>query len=373
MRGLPTPSQVLSWAYQTGANTVNNTFYTTLANITSQKSAFESCEEKAVEMFVVLPLLKQVGWNTENVSEIYPQRGVSDVGKVDFDLRIDGESRILIEVKRWSHDLDDEDENQLEAYCRSTRPRLAVLTSGRVWRLYLAPTAAKGKNSVLKRFGEVDVTKDELAEVESTFRQFLARDSMADFKRTLSAAKDLYRRLQDYQEQKRLLTEAWDELANDKDGLAELVLEFAAKKGISTSQDNVMRFLCALHGPLVNAVPTGKTTKKPASFVLHASPTGKSKKAHQISKHNGWKNLLVEVGELMQKRHPESFRKEMLSVTDWFAESEDSQFSIPVGDTGVFAKLGSAGEFRDACDRIVTRFGYPRDSLVIKDSKGAIL
>ena len=109
---------------------MTNTFETTLANITSQKSVFESSGEKAVEMFVVLPLLKQVGWNTENVSEVHPQRGLSDGGKVDFDLQIDGESRILIEVKRWGHDLNEEDESQLQAYCRSTRPKLAVLTSG---------------------------------------------------------------------------------------------------------------------------------------------------------------------------------------------------------------------------------------------------
>ena len=352
---------------------MTNTFQDTLTNIKNQEAAFQSRDEHAVEIGVVLPLLRQVGWNTDNITEIYPQRGLPDGSKVDFDLQINGQSRLLIEVKTWGPTLNDGGERQLAEYCRLAKPSLAVLTSGRYWRLYLPPTAAKGKNSVLKRFGEVDVTKDELAEVESTFRQFLARDSMADFKPTLSAAKDLYRRLQDYQEQKRLLTEAWDELADDKDGLAELVSEFAEKKGISTSQDNVVRFLSALHGPLVNAVPTGKTTKKPASFVLHASPTGKRKKAHQVSKHNGWKNLLVELCELMQKRYPESFREEILLVADWFAESEDSQFSIPVSDAGVFARGGSSGQFRDACYRIVTRFGYPRDSLVIKDSSGAIL
>ena len=353
---------------------MTNTFETTLANITSQKSVFESREEKAVEMFVVLPLLKQLGWNTENVSEIYPQRGLSDGGKVDFDLQVDGESRILIEVKRWGHDLNDEDESQIESYCRSTRTELAVLTSGRVWRLYLAPTAAKGKNSELKRFDEVDLTDAKLAEVESTFRRFLARDSMVDFKSTLSAAKDLYRKLQDYQEQKRALTEAWNELANDKNRLADLVSKFAENKDIPTNQENVMRFLDSLHGPLVNEVPTKVNSfKKPASFALPASPTGKKKMPHTVSKSKGWNNFLLEVCELMRTRHPEGFRKEILSLTDWFAESEDSQFSTPVGDLGVFARWGGSGEIRDACYKIVTRFGYPGDSLVIKDSGGAIL
>ena len=354
---------------------MTNTFYTTLANITSQKSAFELCEEKAVEMFVVLPLLKQVGWNTENVSEVYPQGEVPKVGRVDFDLRIDGESRILIEVKRWKRDLDDEDESQLGEYCRSTRPKLAVLTSGRVWRLYLAPTAAKGKNSVLKRFDEFDVTKDEISEVESTFRQFLARDSMADFKPTLSAANDLYRKLQDYREQKRLLTDAWDELANDKDGLAELILRFAENKDISTSRDNVTRFLESLHGPLVNEVPTKvNPSKKPASFAIFASPAGKKKMAHTVDKSKSWNNFLLEVCELMQNRHPESFRQIILSVQGWFSELEDSKFTIPVGNVDIYTRWeNSAGEIKEACYEIVAKFGYPRDSLEIKDSSGAIL
>ncbi|MXY43824.1 MAG: hypothetical protein F4Y50_07210, partial [Dehalococcoidia bacterium] len=100
---------------------MTDTFETTVATITSQASAFESLEEKAVEMFVVLPLLKQVGWNTENVSEIYPQRELSDGRKVDFDLQIDGESRILIEVKSWKQTLNDDHESQLANYCRSAK------------------------------------------------------------------------------------------------------------------------------------------------------------------------------------------------------------------------------------------------------------
>ena len=166
---------------------MTNTFDDTLANITSQASDLELRDERAVEIGVVLPLLRQVGWNTDNLSEIYPQHGLADGSKVDYDLQIDGESRILIEVKRWSHALNDEDEGQLAGYCRLAKPSLAVLTSGRNWRLYLPPT--QQAVSVLRRFGEVDITTVQLAEAESTFRQFLARDSMSDVKATVTAAR----------------------------------------------------------------------------------------------------------------------------------------------------------------------------------------
>ena len=138
---------LFSYDCQTGESALTDTFETTLARIKSQKSILNSLDERAVEIGVVLPLLRQVGWDTENVSEIYPQHRLSDDKRVDYDLQIDGESRILIEVKSWKNTLDDDNERQLADYCRSAKPnkpKLAVLTSGRSWRLYLPPNQRKG-------------------------------------------------------------------------------------------------------------------------------------------------------------------------------------------------------------------------------------
>lgn len=353
---------------------MTDTFETTLARIKSQDSIFKDRDERAVEIAAVLPLLREVGWDTANLSEIYPQHGLSGGGIVDYDLQIDGESRILIEVKSWKTDLDDKNEIQLGEYCKSAKPRpkLAVLTNGRVWRLYLAPTAAQGKNSVLKRFDEVDITAADIVEVESTFRRFLARDSMVDFKPALSEANDLYRKLQDYQEQKRLLTEAWSDLTNDKDMLAKLVLEFAEDRNITTNQDNIMRFLNSLPGDLVNEVPTKpKPLMPPASFAILASPTGQKKMPHVVESPIGWNKLLLQICELMQERHSQSFRQIILSTTGWFAEAEDTKYKFPVGDVGIYARWeNTAVNIREVCYEIVTKFGYPQDSLIIKDSNG---
>ena len=350
---------------------MTNTFETTLDRIMSQQSTFESLDERAVEIGVVLPLLRRVGWNTEDVSEIYPQRGLSDGSKVDYDLQISGESRILIEVKRWAHTLNDEDEGQLAGYCRLALPSLAVLTSGRNWRMYLPPI--KRKNAQLRRFCEFDITDPQSMDVASTFREFLARDRMSDVKRTIAAAVKLHKESQEYRKFKTTFTEALSELANDKKEQAKLLQVFAENKGMLTSPENIGRFIESLHGSLVNEVPTVKSRKKPASFVLPASLRGKSRRYHRVGSPIGWNKLLLEVCRLMQKRHPESFHKEILSVTDRFAEVKDSNFDIPVDGTGVFAKWGLAGEIREACYTIVTKFGYRRDSLEIKDSSGAIL
>ena len=353
---------------------MTRTFEAVLASITSQKTDFESRDEHAVEIGVVLPLLRQLGWNTENISEIYPQRGLSDGSKVDYDLQIDGESRIRIEVKRWGHELDDEDEEQLAGYCRDPKdkPKLAALTNGRSWRLYLPPNN-KGKAPPVRWFRGIDITSSQPAIVESVFRQFLARDSMVSFGPTLKEARKLYAESRSFQRFKKALTKAWGELSNDKATLAELVLHFADKRGIRASEDNVNRFLDSVDWSLVNEAPAPTTGKMPASFALPASPTGKKKMPRRLTKGKGWNNCLLEICGLMQKRHPESFRRNVLSIADRFAEAENSKYSIPVGDAGIFAKWGGSKEIRESCYEIVAKFDYRRDNLVVKDSRGTIL
>ena len=352
---------------------MSNTFEATLADILRNESTFESLDERAVEIGVLLPLLRQLGWNTDNVSEIYPQRGLSDGSKVDYDLQIDGDSRILIEVKRWGHILNDEDESQLAGYCRLAKPKLAVLTSGRSWRLYLPPN--KGKATPLKRFGEIHITSTQPAKVASDFWQFLSRSGMVDFKPTLAAACELHRQSESYQKFKKTLINAWNQLASDTDMLAKFVMDFTENKGIPTSQENIVRFLESTDEPLVNEInTTASSHKKPASFTLPASPTGKNKRAFpMVGKPKGWNSLLLAICELMQKRHPDSFRQKILSMTDRFAESEHSKFSISVCDVGIYTKWGNSREIRSTCCDIVATFDYPKDSLEIKDSKGATL
>ena len=360
-----------SYDRQSGGSAVTDTFEATLADIISQESVFKDRDERAVEIGVVLPLLKEVGWNTANLSEIYPQRRLSNGYRVDYDLQIGGQSRILIEVKSWGNDLQDKDETQLLEYCKTAKPRpkLAVLTNGRVWRLYLAPTAAKGKNSVLRRFDEVDIAGTELEEVKETFRQFLGRDSMVIPGPTVKEARMLHNDWVRRQKSKKALTEALSKLANDTDMQVELVLKFAQNMGIETNRKTVTTLIESFGGPVVNKPGTkASPLPRPASFRLPSAP-GKSKETHSLEKHNGWNNFLLEVCELMQKQHPEDFRQEILTVPGWFDESESSKFSIPIGDVGVYVrKENAAYKIRDACYEIVAKFGYSRDSLEIMDS-----
>ncbi len=350
---------------------MTDAFETTLASIISQKADLESSPERAIEIFVVLPLLSSVGWNTGNASETYPQHVLPEGGIVDYDLKIDGISQIVIEVKRWGHVLNNEDEGQLASYCRVAEPKLALLTNGRVWRLYLPPTK-RSQSSPLREFLEFDITSVKSADVELSFWQFLSRESMVNSGTTLTTARKLHNERQAYQKFRRDFTAAWNELVNDRDELIELTMGFSERSGIPASRDNVERFLSSLHGPLTNEVPSRPSLyKKPYSFVLPTSPTGKSGN-RKVKGQKGWNIFLAELCGLMYERHAESFGQNILPL-GLFSGTEDSTFDRPVGKSGVYARYGNSREIREACYEVVASFGYPRASLVIKDSQGAVL
>ena len=96
-------------------------FQETLNDIKGQSDVLRDRDEKAVEFAVVLPLLQQLGWKTHVVTEVYPQRKLSNNQKPDFELQVNGESRVVIEVKKWAADLNQDNESQLQGYCRETQ------------------------------------------------------------------------------------------------------------------------------------------------------------------------------------------------------------------------------------------------------------
>ena len=352
---------------------MTKTFATTLEKIKGDAPTFASLDERAVEIGVVLPILGRLGWNIENISEIYPQRGLSDGTKVDYDLQIGGESRVLIEVKRWAHTLNDEDEAQLAGYCRLAKPKLAILTSGSTWRLCLPPT--KSKSAPLRRFKELDITSMPSDKAERDLKQFLARDSLVNYNPTIAVARTLYKELESYKKFSATLIDSWNALANDKCAQASLVVEFMQSKGIPTNWENVMRFIESLTDPIVVVVPpTGNSSKKPASFTLLSSPAGKNKKNFILDVYKSWRNLLIAICIELNNRHPNVFRRKVLSMKHWFADAKDAKFSVEIGQLGLYVKkTGSSKDFRDACFDIVAKFDYPKGSLEIKDSSGAEL
>ncbi len=338
-----------------------------IAEINGSASILSDLDERAVELGVVLPLLRCAGWDTEDLTQIYPQKPVSESrrDKVDYDLQIDGASRVFLEVKRWRYDLGKAEEDQLRDYCLEGKPNLAVLTNGRHWRLYLPPLKPKsGKSSDLRHFLALDITREPLKEVEEKFKRFLSYDSAQFIGATRNAALKLHKeRIRDASVRESLIN-AFNELATDKQKQKEAVEVIADHLGISANESQLDRFLETV-GTIINKVGDDRTTRKqshpkPAYFTFRAA----SGEVTKTVRH--WKELKLGVCILMNELHPDTFRDIVLGMAgSWFSESAKSN-SEQIGDTGIYVKGSSSADINKLCSSIVARFGYAEGSLTIE-------
>lgn len=69
----------------------------------TKRSLYDTNEE-ATKQGLILPLLQYVGYDTENVNEVYPEYPIQD-GRVDYVLKIAGEIRHVFEAKRLHRNL----------------------------------------------------------------------------------------------------------------------------------------------------------------------------------------------------------------------------------------------------------------------------
>ena len=128
-------------------------------------------DESAAKQGVVLRLLSLVGWDTFDVLEVVPEYTVGN-RHVDYALKPGSPNPAFIEVKRPSENLD-RHQHQLLEYCFQEGVRLAALTNGRTWWLYL-PLQAGGWEQ--RRFLTIDLEADEPAVVEQGFLDYLSQE-----------------------------------------------------------------------------------------------------------------------------------------------------------------------------------------------------
>jgi hypothetical protein len=321
--------------------------------------------EEAIKQGVILPLLRTVGWDTDDISQVNPEYQTGK-GFVDYSLRIGDENRVFVEAKAGGVDLKF-CENQLQEYCRATKPILAVLTNGGHWWLYVPTTS---KRVPVGRFLEFDVN-DELGKLETNFREFLARDNLSErlvADRTAKKARKLLREGRITAKVVGDLTVAWNELSADRQAMIDLVSKFAEEREIQPSLEQVRLFLDS-NKSLLNKAEKVKPPPppKPESFTFEA---GDDRVQEKVKKHS-WKELTVRVCELMHERRPGMFNEVVLEMPKSFSTARgDPKKPIQIGETGVYLGWSNAKRFEEISKKVVVGCGYPKESLTIQDKNG---
>ena len=98
--------------------------------------------EAPTKQFIVLPILRSLGWQYDNLStlDIFPEKDTGD-GKVDYALQCNRQPVVFIECKKWGENIGNS-QDQLWRYASSMSVDIAVLTNGMLWDFYLPSGAS---------------------------------------------------------------------------------------------------------------------------------------------------------------------------------------------------------------------------------------
>lgn len=346
-------------------------------------------DEAGVKQAIILRLLVALGWDQFNVNEVMPEYSVAG-GKVDYALRLAGENKVFIEVKRSDEQLSVHQE-QLLNYSFKYGVRLAVLANGITWWFYLPLREGDWEQ---RRFHSVDILNEDADEIAGRFVDFLSRQDVlsgAAFKN----AEVLLDNLQRERVIEATLPKAWERLISDPDSLLVDLLEETVEKicGLKPGPASLRRFLAAGAAFLpasVEHLPTATKVKPPLPPVRRASKDGSPNKIQSIAadQYRGksivgftfdgkpfevskWKDLLITLLEEVHRRHATEFDKvrELRGSKRAYFSRDKRELHAPkrVGNTGYYCGTQlSAEQIVRLCHRLLGLFSYSQQDLTIQ-------
>ena len=222
----------------------------------------QNLDESATKQGVILRLLRSAGWDTFDVSEVVPEYTVGN-RRIDYALRPGSPNAVFIEVKKPGENLDRHQQQLLE-YCFQEGVKLAALTNGRIWWLYL-PLQAGGWEQ--RRFLAIDLEAQEPAIVEQSFVDYLSRERVVSGQ-AVSDAEDMVKSQASAEIIDEAIVKAWNRIVETPDGLlVDLIAE--TTKNICGSKpipELVEKFLSRSVRALFDA---SHPRKQPPPDVLH--------------------------------------------------------------------------------------------------------
>ena len=129
--------------------------------------------EAVTKHFVVLPILRDLGWNCDNLEnlEVFPDKS-TESGPVDYALQHDGKSHVFIVVKRWpTESAPDELYDEIAPYVSQEEVDFVVLTNGKTWDFYLPELLDVPWKT--RRFCSIDLDNGD--EAASDFQKYLSK------------------------------------------------------------------------------------------------------------------------------------------------------------------------------------------------------
>lgn len=155
-----------------------NDLRNTIAHILEHKLHLTEANEAATQQYVVLPILRALGWDDANLvsMEVLPEYAVEN-GNVDYALKVGQEPKLFIECKKWG-ELLERHEDQIVNYAFKAGAPIAVLTNGKIWHFYFS--WVEGTSVSERIFCEIDIANLERA--VPSLEKYLLKSNVASRK-----------------------------------------------------------------------------------------------------------------------------------------------------------------------------------------------
>lgn len=223
--------------------------------------------EQAISQGVVLRLLHELGWNTFDTTQVWPEYQTGE-GRADFALCHPATKPcVFLEVKPPGK-AEDAVRQALDYAFHSGGVPFVVLTDGKTWSFYL--TMEQGSYEE-RRVYKLDLFERSSVEASEKLAQYLTRTRVITGA-ALEDARAEYRNRNRRIQARTAIPEAWRELVEKGD---EMLIELLAdavesKAGIRPEEDDIISFLAALGKPTI-AKPSDIPTRNPV-FVTPPAP-----------------------------------------------------------------------------------------------------
>ena len=203
--------------------------------------------EAQVKQAVILPILRELGWDDADPSEFVPEYAVgteSGRGSVDYALCRTLPSQlplIFVETKKLGS-VDVSGEGQLFRYAANQGVPFLVLTDGDVWNFYLAMAAGEPPERIVYR---AELRREEkLSEYKGFFEKYLEKGRVLSGRARQDAEQDKESEANRLTAQN-AIPHCWQGLLNEPDDfLVELLVEAVEKNcGIRPELEDIRTFL----------------------------------------------------------------------------------------------------------------------------------
>jgi len=196
-------------------------------------------DEASIKLAVILPILQILGWKIFNTDEVKPEFTIES-RRVDYCLRLNDSNKVFVEVKGAGASLESHEEQLLD-YAFRQGIKLAVLTSGVTWSVYLPMKDVDWK---ARKFYTIDIIQQESKDAAQKFIDLLSKENIqsGDF---LQNAESIYKGRLRKVKIEDTLPQAWIKIVEEPDPiLVDLLVETTEKLcGFKPEVDDVKKFL----------------------------------------------------------------------------------------------------------------------------------